>query len=121
MGEIEEIIAAAPWRFAKTMPHIPHEYVVEGKSLDPVSFDALAAHFADNAFGRVAGPDQHLSRARRLALLGHVRTRQRVDQDHQPREAAGAAVEEGLTMGRGRAPEQVAPAPVVAGMLRLST
>jgi hypothetical protein len=50
MGEIEEIIAAAPWRFAKTMPHMPHEYGVEGKSLDPDSFDALAAHIAEEGF-----------------------------------------------------------------------
>jgi hypothetical protein len=50
MESIKEIIAAAPWRFAKTMPQMPHEYVVEGKSLDPVSFDALAAHIAGNGF-----------------------------------------------------------------------
>jgi hypothetical protein len=30
----EEFIARAPWRFAKTMPHMPHEYTVRGETAD---------------------------------------------------------------------------------------
>ena len=30
----EDFIANAPWRFAKTMPHMPHEYTVRGETRD---------------------------------------------------------------------------------------
>ena len=43
-------IEAAPWRFAKTMASIPHEYVVEGKVDDPAGFAALAAHIAEHGY-----------------------------------------------------------------------
>lgn len=30
---VEAFIEAAPWRFAKSMPYIPHEYVVREKDV----------------------------------------------------------------------------------------
>jgi hypothetical protein len=32
--DVEAFIEAAPWRFAKSMPHIPHEYIVRGQVPD---------------------------------------------------------------------------------------
>jgi hypothetical protein len=43
---------------------------------------------------RMARPDQHLPRARRLAVLGYARPRRRVDQDHKSGSVARSAVEE---------------------------
>jgi hypothetical protein len=37
-------VAAAQWRFAKTMAGIPHEYVVENKVADRDGFAAFVAH-----------------------------------------------------------------------------
>jgi hypothetical protein len=36
----------APWRFAKAMPELPHEYVVEGKVADQHAFDRMVALIA---------------------------------------------------------------------------
>jgi hypothetical protein len=55
--EIEDFIQAHPWRFAKTMAHIPHSYVVKQKCRDPAEFERLVMHIRRNGyrqkFGRV--------------------------------------------------------------------
>jgi hypothetical protein len=43
-------IAAAPWRQAKTMRSIPHEYVVEGKLDDEAGFYAFADYIARHGY-----------------------------------------------------------------------
>jgi hypothetical protein len=40
---VEEFIASAPWTYAKSMPSMPHEYVVTGKVPDDAAFDAFVA------------------------------------------------------------------------------
>jgi hypothetical protein len=47
----EEFIAQAPWRFAKTMPHIPHEYTVRGETADE-AFDWFVRHIGRTATAR---------------------------------------------------------------------
>ncbi len=41
---------AAPWRFAKTMAHIPHWYVVRGKTVAADDFDEFVALLAEQGF-----------------------------------------------------------------------
>jgi hypothetical protein len=44
-----EVVALAPWRFAKSMPHIPHEYVVQGK-VPEGEFQAFLAYIAAHGY-----------------------------------------------------------------------
>lgn len=48
-------IAASAWTFAKTMPEIPHEYVVRGRTAEPDEFTwmvaQIRAHGFDASFG----------------------------------------------------------------------
>jgi hypothetical protein len=66
-SDLRVFIARAPWRFAKTMRHIPHEYVVEGKVPDPDGFQAMVAHI--EAHGYLARW-RHLPPNRYLELEG---------------------------------------------------
>ena len=43
-------VESAPWRFAKTMAHMPHEYLVEGKIPDEDGFWAFVAYIAEHGF-----------------------------------------------------------------------
>jgi hypothetical protein len=45
-----QFVAAAPWRFAKTMADIPHEYVVEDKVPDRDGFAAFVTHIAAHGY-----------------------------------------------------------------------
>lgn len=45
----EAFVEAAPWRFAKTMPQIPHYYVVRGWVPDE-EFDAMVRHIEDHGY-----------------------------------------------------------------------
>lgn len=47
---VEEFIASAPWTFAKSMPSMPHEYVVSGKVPDGAAFDAFVVHIKEHGF-----------------------------------------------------------------------
>ena len=38
------------WTFAKTMPHIPHEYVVRGKNGCSEDWDAFAAYIKERGY-----------------------------------------------------------------------
>lgn len=40
-------IQSVRWRPAKSMPHLPHEYVVEGKVLEEDGFWAFVAYLAE--------------------------------------------------------------------------
>lgn len=42
--EIESFIRGHRWTFAKSMPHIPHEYVVKERCRDPVEFERFVVH-----------------------------------------------------------------------------
>lgn len=37
--DFRAFVAAHPWTFAKTMPHIPHEWSVRKDARDPIEFD----------------------------------------------------------------------------------
>jgi hypothetical protein len=43
-------VVSGPWRFAKTMADIPHEYVVEGKVDDSAGFTAMVQYIADHGY-----------------------------------------------------------------------
>lgn len=45
----EEFVASAPWVFARSMPTIPHEYTVRGKTPD-ADFVAFATHIRENGY-----------------------------------------------------------------------
>jgi hypothetical protein len=47
--DVEAFIDAAPWRFAKSMPHIPHEYIVRGQVPDE-DFEAFIKLIADTGY-----------------------------------------------------------------------
>jgi hypothetical protein len=55
----EAFVERAPWTFAKTMPHIPHEYVVRGKDVPQDQFDAMVAHIAAHGRGERWGRRLH--------------------------------------------------------------
>jgi hypothetical protein len=48
--QARRFIETAPWRFAKTMASIPHEYVVEGKVPDPDGFRLFARYIAEHGY-----------------------------------------------------------------------
>lgn len=43
-------VESMPWRFARTMPTEPHEYVVSGKDVDDAALDAFAAYMAEHGY-----------------------------------------------------------------------
>lgn len=45
----EEFIRRAPWRFAETMPHVPHEYTVRGQTLD-ADFELFVRHVREHGY-----------------------------------------------------------------------
>ena len=47
---VEAFIEAAPWWFAKTMPHIPHEYVVRGRDVTDDQFEAFVQHIREHGY-----------------------------------------------------------------------
>jgi hypothetical protein len=60
--QIAEFVASAGWKFASSMPHLPHEYVLRGKptagrpALPVEQHDAFAAHIAEHGYeGRFFG------------------------------------------------------------------
>jgi hypothetical protein len=48
--DVDAFIEAAPWRFAKSMPHIPHEYVVRERDVPGDRFDAFVQHIEDTGY-----------------------------------------------------------------------
>jgi hypothetical protein len=48
--QARRFIERAPWRFAKTMASIPHEYVVESKVDDPEGFALFVAYIAKHGY-----------------------------------------------------------------------
>jgi hypothetical protein len=59
----EQELEAWPWRFAKTMPHIPHWYVVRGETVTDEQFDALERFIRGTGFeGIWTSPGGHRMR-----------------------------------------------------------
>jgi hypothetical protein len=48
--EIESFISGHPWKFAKTMAHIPHSYVVKQKCRDPIEFERFVLHIRKHGY-----------------------------------------------------------------------
>jgi hypothetical protein len=48
--EIEAFIAGHDWRPAKTMPHIPHSYVVKAKCRDALEFERFVMHIRRHGY-----------------------------------------------------------------------
>lgn len=53
--EIEQFIQSHQWRFAKTMPHIPHSYIVKEKCRDPQEFERFVMHIRRNGYRQKLG------------------------------------------------------------------
>ena len=45
----EDFVASASWRFAKTMPRIPHEYTVRGETPDD-EFEAFVEYIRQHGY-----------------------------------------------------------------------
>lgn len=56
----KRILDSAPWRFAKSMPTIPHEYVVRGRQLNVEDFNWLKKLIDDEGYGRKWGRRTYL-------------------------------------------------------------
>jgi hypothetical protein len=53
-------VAKYPWRFAKTMPQFPHEYLVKAKTVPAAEFDAFATEvIARGEYKRMVGKPKH--------------------------------------------------------------
>jgi hypothetical protein len=52
-------VARAPWRFAKTMPDIPHEYTVRGQTLDD-EFDQFVLLIRRDGYKRRFGKTTYI-------------------------------------------------------------
>jgi hypothetical protein len=48
--EITAFIEAHNWRFARTMPHIPHEYVVKAQCRSAADFEAFVMHIRRHGY-----------------------------------------------------------------------
>jgi hypothetical protein len=46
----QPFVESVPWRFAKTMVYMPHEYLVQGKVPDEDGFWAFVAYIAEHGF-----------------------------------------------------------------------
>ena len=53
--QIRAVIAANEWKFAKTMPHIPHWYAVTAKAPDRAAFVAFAVHARKHGYQKMYG------------------------------------------------------------------
>jgi hypothetical protein len=41
LADLRLVLAALPWQFAKTMPTVPHEYVVRGRTVDAATYTRI--------------------------------------------------------------------------------
>ena len=48
--EINSFITGHAWRFAKTMAHMPHSYVVKAKCRDAFEFERFVMHIRQNGY-----------------------------------------------------------------------
>ena len=55
MEEIERFVDAAPWKFARTMPHIPHWYCLLEKVEDKLTFCRFARHIRQFGYKKPFG------------------------------------------------------------------
>ena len=54
-AEIEAFISGHPWRFAKTMAHIPHSYVVRKNCRDDHEFERFVMHIRRHGYRQKFG------------------------------------------------------------------
>ena len=63
LSELRELVAGLEWRFAKTMPEVPHWYVVRKPEIEAIYvrlFRAIRAHGQDQKYGPYRGRYLHL-------------------------------------------------------------
>ena len=56
--EFAAFVRAAPWRFAATMPQIPHEYTLR-RQHDPATFEAAVAFIRERGYPAKWGRHTH--------------------------------------------------------------
>jgi hypothetical protein len=56
--EFAAFVRAAPWRFAATMPHIPHEYTLR-RQHDPAVFEAAVRFIREHGYEAKWGRATH--------------------------------------------------------------
>ena len=54
-GEITSFIEGHPWRFARTMAHMPHAYVVKAKCRSEREFERFVMHIRRNGYRQKFG------------------------------------------------------------------
>jgi hypothetical protein len=53
--EITAFIEAHNWRFARTMPHIPHSYLVKAQCRSAAEFEAFVMHIRQHGYQQKFG------------------------------------------------------------------
>jgi hypothetical protein len=48
--EFAAFVAAAPWRFASTMPEVPHEYTLRRQAADPARFEEAVRFIREHGY-----------------------------------------------------------------------
>lgn len=55
MEDAENYVAQNHWKFAKTLAHIPHEYTLKERSLDPAAFERFVLFIRANGYPKRFG------------------------------------------------------------------
>jgi hypothetical protein len=55
MDELREFVRTPPWTFARTMPHIPHEYTLRAKAPDEKLFERVVIYIRQAGYGGTFG------------------------------------------------------------------
>ena len=58
-GQFESFIATSVWIFAKTMPHIPHEYTLRKHAADEAEFEAAVMFIRGHGYQARWGKYNH--------------------------------------------------------------
>ena len=53
--EIDDFISGHDWRFARTMAHMPHSYVVKKNCRSPIEFERFVMHIRRNGYRQKFG------------------------------------------------------------------
>ena len=111
LAELRELMPALTWRVAKTMPEIPHAYVVRSPENEAVYvrlFRAIRAHGLDQRFGPYRGRYLHLGDGWKYwAMTGAIGQSRIINRDQQldpatfeVKETAAASAPPGGARGR---------------------
>jgi hypothetical protein len=68
-GEITSFIEGHAWRFARTMAHIPHSYVVKEKCRSALEFERFVVHIRRHGYRACAAKLTHLVRFPQVLCL----------------------------------------------------